>query len=354
MTCVSWAWCVTGLVADSRLLNRECIGWGVFFRGNRIKTASHFNAQRPTPNAQRPRSEIEREALLALEVGRWMLGVEPAAGVVFLTQSPFPETTHYFDAIAPLVFPFHTATFQSTVSVYMKLILRIAPLLAAAAFARADIVIEQKMESAVINGNVTMKVKGDQARMDMPSPLGGNVTTLMNFKSGEMVTFMHQEKLAMKMNLSDIKKQQEAGQQALGVDPSKIEKPKGTGAKEKVGDFETEIFEMNQGQLQAKLWIAKDFPNAQSIKDQMAKLSSSMGGAGFDPAKVDVPGMVVKSEVSTPAGKMTITLIKAKEEAVDDKEFVKPEGYQEMQMPKLPGTDAPPANAVPKPSGEPK
>ena len=229
----------------------------------------------------------------------------------------------------------------------MKTLLRIVPLLLAAAFARADIIIEQKMESAVINGNISMKVKGDNARMDMPSPMGGNVTTLMNFKSGDMVTLMHQQKIAMKMNLSDVKKQQEAGQKALGVDPAKMEKPKSTGQKEKVGDYETEIFEMKQGTLEAKLWIAKDFPNAQSIKDQMMKLSSSMGGAGFDPNKIDVPGMVVKSEVNTPMGKMTITLVKAKEEAVDEKEFIKPEGYQEMQMPTLPGA-APAAPAPPK------
>ena len=231
----------------------------------------------------------------------------------------------------------------------MKPLLCIVPLLLAAAFARADIVIEQKMESAVINGNVTMKVKGDNARMDMPSPLGGNVTTLMNFKTGDMVTLLHQQKMAMKMNLADVKKQQEAGQKALGVDPSKIEKPKSTGQKEKVGDYDTEIFEMNQGTLQAKLWIAKDFPNAQSIKDQMAKLNASMGGGGIDPSKIDVPGMVVKSEVSTPVGKMTITLVKAKEEPVDEKEFIKPEGYQEMQMPKLPGAEAPAAPEAPEP-----
>lgn len=223
----------------------------------------------------------------------------------------------------------------------MKPLHLLAPFLLAAAFARADIVIEQKMESAIINGNVTMKLKGDQARMDMPSPLGGQVTTLMNFKSGDMVTLMHQQKIAMKMNLSDVKKQQEAGQKALGVDPAKIEKPKPTGTKEKIGEYDTEVFEMNQGTLQAKLWIAKDFPNAQAIKDQMMKLSSSMGGAGFDPSKIDVPGMVMKSEVSTPVGKMTITLVKAKEEPVDEKEFVKPEGYQEMQMPTLPGAPAP-------------
>jgi len=230
----------------------------------------------------------------------------------------------------------------------MKPLRLLAPLLFAAAFARADIVIEQKMESPVINGIVTTKVKGDQARMDMPSPLGGNVTTLMNFKSGEMVTLMHQQKIAMKMNIAALKKQQEAGQKAFGVDPSKMEKPKATGQKEKVGDYDTEVFEMKQGTLEAKLWIAKDFPNAQSIKDQMAKLSSSMGGAGFDPSKLDVPGMVMRSEVNTPVGKMTITLVKAKEEAVDEKEFIKPEGYQEMQMPTLPGAPAPAAPEPPK------
>ena len=223
----------------------------------------------------------------------------------------------------------------------MKLILRLVPLFLAAVFARADIIIEQKIESAMMNGNVTMKLKGERARMDMPSPLGGNVTTLMDFKSGDMITLLHQQRMAMKLNLADVKKQQEAGQKALGVDPSKMEKPTATGKMEKVGDFDAEIFEMNQGTLQAKLWIAKDFPNAKSIKDQMMKLSSAMGGAGFDPSKVDVPGMVVKSEVSTPVGKMTITLVKAKEEAVDEKEFEKPEGYQEMQMPKLPGGNAP-------------
>jgi hypothetical protein len=162
----------------------------------------------------------------------------------------------------------------------MKPLLRLAPLLLAAAFARADVVLEQKMESSAINGNVIMKVKGDHARMEMPSPLGGKVTTLMDFKSGDMITYMEQQKLAMKMNLNDVKKQQEAGQKALGIDPTKLEKPKSTGVKEKVGDFDCEIFEMNQGSIQAKLWVAKDFPNAQAIKEQMTKITSAMGGAG--------------------------------------------------------------------------
>ena len=248
-----------------------------------------------------------------------------------------------------MLFAFHCAAIQGSVLFYMKLILRLAPLFLAAVFARADVTIEQKMESARINGNVTMKLKGDRARMDMPSPFGGNVTTLMDFKSGEILMLLHQQKMVTKLTMADVQKQDKKAADSVGMDSSKIEKPKATGKTDKVGDFDTEIFEMNQGTLQAKLWIAKNFPNAQAIKDQMMKLSSAMGGAGFDPSKVDVPGMVVKSEVTTPVGKMTITLVKAKEEPVDEKEFAKPEGYQEMQMPKLPGANAPvPAPADPK------
>jgi Domain of unknown function (DUF4412) len=258
-----------------------------------------------------------------------------------LLEKPDPRQARAAGKAAILAFPSRQP--GSIVRGIMKTILRFLPALLAISLAHADIVIEQKMESAMINGNVTMKVKGDNARMDMPNPLGGNVTTMMNFKSGEMVTLMHAQKMAMKMNLSDIKKQQEAGQKALGIDPAKMEKPKATGQKEKIGDYDAEVYEMNQGGMQAKLWVAKDFPNAQSIKDQMMKVSSSMGGAGFDPSKIDVPGMVVKSEMNTPVGKMTVTLVKAKEEPVADSEFTQPEGYQEMKMPTLPGAGAPPA-----------
>ena len=226
----------------------------------------------------------------------------------------------------------------------MKTLLCFAPVLLAVSLVRADVIVEQKMESAVINGSVTMKLKGDQARMDMPSPAGGGITTMMNFKTGDMVTFMHQQKIAMKMNMESLRKQQAEGQKRLGIDPAKLEKPKSTGEKEKVGDYDTEIFEIKQGGMDARLWVAKDFPNAQAIKTQLMKLSSSMGGAGgIDPNKLDVPGMVVKSEVNTPVGKMTVTLVKAREEPVEDSEFKQPEGYQEMKVPTLPSAGEAPA-----------
>ena len=217
----------------------------------------------------------------------------------------------------------------------MKTFLCITTLFLAAAFSRADVTIEQKIESAMMNGNMTMKIKGDNARMDMPSPVGGNVTVIMNMKSGDMTTLMHAQKMAMKMNMNDTKKQAEAAAKAAGLDPSKIEKPKATGTKEKVGEWDAEIYEFNLGGTTGKIWVAKDFPDAQVIKDQMLKMNNAAAG-GFDASKLDVPGMTVKTQITTPVGAMTTTLVKVSQDAVADSEFDLPQGYTEMKMPTLP------------------
>ena len=218
-----------------------------------------------------------------------------------------------------------------TLAAPMKKVL--ASLLLLSAWSRADIVIEQKMESGFVNGNMVMKIKGDRARMDMPAGPAGNITVLMNTTSGEMSTLMHAQKMAMKMNLASAKKQAEAQAKQAGIDPNNIEKPKSTGQKEKVGEWDTEVFEGNLGGSAAKFWVAKDFPNYKTIMEQMNKLSAATGSAGFDPSKFDLGGMLVKSEMNTPAGKVTTTLVSAKEEAVADTEFAMPTGYKEMAVP---------------------
>ncbi len=231
----------------------------------------------------------------------------------------------------PRNFPLVVATLPQHLRTIMKYLPSLALLLAASVLARADLIVEQKMESAAMNGNVTMKIKGDQARMDMPSP-AGQATVIMNIKTGEMTTLMHAQKMAMKMNINAMKQQSEALQKQAGIDPTKLEKPKATGVVEKVGEWTAEIYEFNVGSASGKLWVAKDFPNAQAIKDQLQKASAATSG-GFDPSKLDVPGMVVKTQMATAGGAMTITLVKALETPVADSEFTLPTGYQEMTIP---------------------
>ncbi len=224
----------------------------------------------------------------------------------------------------------------------MKRTAVLASLLLATALARADIVVEQKMESAMMNGNITMKVKGDKARMDMPSPAGGSQTMIFNNASGEITTLMHAQKMAMKMNFNAIKAQAEAQQKAAGIDPATMEAPKATGTKEKVGQWDTEIYSYQVGPSKGRLWVAKDYPNGKAINDQINAVSAKMAAGGLDPTKLNVPGMVVKTEMETPGGKFTTTLVKATEQDVPESEFVMPADYKEMSLPSAPATPATP------------
>ncbi len=217
----------------------------------------------------------------------------------------------------------------------MKTLLTTVTLCLAAEFASADIVVEQKMESPFMNGNMTIKIKGDKARMDMPAGPAGKMTVIMDAKSGDMTTLIHSQKMAMKMNIADAKKQAEAAQKQTGIDLAKIEQPKATGEKEKIGEWDSEIYEVKTGGGAMKMWVAKDFPNYKTIMEQTNKLSAATGGSGFDPSKFNLPGMVVKSEIATAVGKVTSVLVKASEQDVADGEFALPEGYQEMKVPSL-------------------
>jgi hypothetical protein len=225
----------------------------------------------------------------------------------------------------------------------MKRTLVLTSLLLATALARADIVVEQKMESAMMNGNITMKVKGDKARMDMPSPIGGTQTMIFKTGTGDMITLMHAQKMAMKVNYDAIKKQAEAQQKAAGIDPATMAAPKATGTKEKVGEWDAEIYEYQVGPSKGRLWVSKDFPNGKAINDQINVLSAKMAAGGVDPTKLNVPGMVVKPEMTTPGGKFTTTLLKATEQDVPESEFAIPSDYKEMTMPGAPGAPATPA-----------
>lgn len=215
----------------------------------------------------------------------------------------------------------------------MKLLPFLALLLTTVLAVHADVVIEQKVESAQLNGNMTMKIKGDQARIDTPSP-AGQATTIMNTKTGDMTTLMHSQKMAVKMNMNAMRQQ-------AGLDSSKLEKPKATGVTEKVGEWTAEIYEFSTNGVSGKAWVAKDFPNYEAFRDELKKVSAASAG-GMDISKMDLPGMVVKTQVNIPGmGALTSTLISAKQAPVADTEFAIPSGYTEMKMPTLP-------NAAPK------
>jgi hypothetical protein len=218
----------------------------------------------------------------------------------------------------------------------MKKLLLIAPVILTVIAARADVVIVQKMESAMMNGEMTMKIKGDKGRVDMPTGPVGAMSMIIDGATGDVSTVMHGQKMIMKANRAQLKEATDKAKEIAGGTAAAQEKPKATGKTEKVGEWTAEIYEGTASGQATKLWVVKDFPNGEKVKAEMMKITKAMG-QGIDAASMDVPGMPVKTEITSALGKITITTIKAVEQAVDAKEFEIPKDYQEMSIPSLPG-----------------
>ena len=213
------------------------------------------------------------------------------------------------------------------------------------AAARADLVVEQKIESQMQNGNITIKVKGDNIRIDMPTSPMGAMSTVMNVNTGDSLSLIHGQKMAMKVSGAQTKAMMEAMKKQAPATENAAPKLQATGKTEKVGDYTTEIYTWTGAGSTQTLWIAKDFPNYASFKDELGKLNKSAAtgiAKDMQPDFSTLPGMVVKTIAETAGMKMTSTLISVKQEPVDAALFQAPADYQSMTPPALPGAAAPP------------
>jgi len=224
----------------------------------------------------------------------------------------------------------------------MKQIFISLALVFAVGTARADFVIKQKVESPMMSGEVTMQIKGDKVRTDMPFGLMGmgSMSTIADLNTGDTVMLMHKHKAAAKISGAQLKEQMAAVKKQVekaAVAGAAKPQAQDTGKTEKVGDYNPEIYTWaSTNGMKMTLWVAKDFPNYKQIQEQLKKLSelSPFGmGKSMGPDENALPGMVVKKEMESLGQKITTTLISAKEESVDLAVFEVPKDYTDMTQP---------------------
>lgn len=197
--------------------------------------------------------------------------------------------------------------------------------------AMADWVIVQKMDADGQPQELKVQIKGDKTRMDM----GQQMTIFADSTTGGMTMLMHAQKMMMKMDAEAMKKMAAMAGGALGAAGGPPAKPTATGQKEKVGEYETEIFTWKGEIGEGKFWVAKDFKGFEELNKIQDKLAKAMGNpvANVTPQQTDFPGMVIKSEITIAGKKVLAELVSAKEEPVADSAFEVPAGYQEMKLP---------------------
>ncbi len=211
----------------------------------------------------------------------------------------------------------------------------LAVCLLSAAAARADLVIVEKIDNSGRFSEMTLKMKGDKERIDTST-----MSIITDLNTGDAITIMHSTKTFMKMPGATTKaffEQMKSANPAASDIPPKLT---ATGRTEKINGYDTEEYLSDAKPDKKSYWIARDFPGYPAIHDDMLKLRKagiSALGKGFTQEPEDFPGMPIRKERETNGRKTTSTLISAKEEPVDDKEFEVPSDYKETAMPNLPG-----------------
>ena len=207
--------------------------------------------------------------------------------------------------------------------------------------ARGDLILQQNIESSMINGTITTQIKGDKIRVDMPSTPQGAMSTIMDLSSGDSTTLLHDQKAAMKIPGAQIKQMAENMKKSRASAGTNAEPPKfqGTGKTEKVGNYTTEIYTWSSPDgAKQTVWVAKDFPDYANIKVQMEKLNNSpiaQMSKGAAPDINSLPGMVVKTQMDVNGQKVTSTLVSIKETSVDASIFQTPKDYKAITQPAM-------------------
>ncbi|MEI6349993.1 MAG: DUF4412 domain-containing protein [Verrucomicrobiota bacterium] len=206
---------------------------------------------------------------------------------------------------------------------------------------RADLVMVQKVEGigSGKSAEMTLKVKDGKMRADV-SP---EVSTITDMNSGATTTLMHSQKMYMEISAEATQQLMEQMQKMRGEAKDKaapVDKPsplQTTGKHERLNGYDTEIYTSQIGAVKVTYWIAKDYPNADKLREvfkQMQKSAMVRLAKGIGQAPVDFPGVPVKTEMTPQDGRtITTTVVSVKEQPLDDAEFSVPAGYQSMPMP---------------------
>ena len=208
----------------------------------------------------------------------------------------------------------------------------LAALLLTTTLLHGDLVIVQKVEGAGQSGEQTIKIQGDKARTD----LAQSVSVITDGATGDSVTLMHAQKTFLKVPAAQARAMIEQVQKMRqNAEPAKLQP---TGKREKIGEYECEIFTSSLGSVTVTYWIASHYPNYQGILAQMAKVQAggiSAMANGVMPETKDFPELPIKTELDLGGKKLTTLIVSAKEEAVDPAIFKIPASYKEISAPDL-------------------
>ncbi len=209
--------------------------------------------------------------------------------------------------------------------------------LAALGLVRADLTILQEISSSQSpkGGMVsTTKWKGEKIRMDT----GGQVSMIMDGKTGEAVTLMHQQKVAVPVSAAVRKMAGQLAEKSGGESSAKSDL-KATGRKETLAGFACEEYAGTVSNQQASIWITKEVPEYSTLVESLMTIAPQL--KQFQGQFADNPslqGLPMLTEIIGPGGeKTTLRVMAVSRETIPEEDFKIPNDYRKVEMPQIPG-----------------
>ncbi|MEO8045232.1 MAG: DUF4412 domain-containing protein [Spartobacteria bacterium] len=204
--------------------------------------------------------------------------------------------------------------------------------LALCTVARADLTVVQNMDSTQGTRKISFKIKGDKARVEV-SP---QITTIVDAKSGDLTTLLNDQKTVMRISGERAKAMAEMAKSFVKDESPVPALPKPTGRKETINGYETEEYVSDSPKYHASYWVAKSYPNYESILQQMALLQR---GAFAEitkgmPDYHALPGLPLRTKIKASGqDEITSTIESVSLAPLPASDFAVPPSYSEMKMP---------------------
>src|SRR5436190_8329649 len=207
----------------------------------------------------------------------------------------------------------------------------------------------QKAEGTGAATNMTIKIKGDKARIEASPQL----TTIFDGTTGEVINLMNDQKTVVRISPEKMK----AVTDMLNKFSSKKPAPEKrkltpTGSKEMVNGYETEQYTYDGPDFKAIYWVAPSYPDGTAILAQLQSIKSEFWDAANTrmPDFRDFPGLPIRTRMiigkegqadksssssSDHATEITSTITSVSQEPISDSEFIVPNGFKETKLPDI-------------------
>jgi len=204
--------------------------------------------------------------------------------------------------------------------------------------AKADLMIVQAVETEK-NGqhetaNITIQFKGDLMRVDMDL----RMSSVMNLKTGDMMTIMHDQKMLMRVDGQHLESIKPLVAQQLSQNAPTDAPLTATGNHQKINGYNTSEYLQKTSSGEIHYWIAEDYPNYKTLLAEIQKLQSGKLGQLSGQAMTDLtslPGLPLKTVIIADGSTTTSTIQSIEEKTIDASAFEPPAGYNEVQLPGL-------------------